>query len=233
MASLIFVLLGACLIGACHLHPLPFDISGATAAARSQPMEPPAPPSPNEPGLPGLYQQPPPADPLERKVSNLSDQVAAPPALTSVASLAREIESNKWEVPMGPPLSAFLYHSGPREVVRYNLQFVKRKVNAHLVSRAACEKAAAYNPADVYTLTEAGRQLLEEGDGDRRCVTWEQACTGRGAHGRDDPNCMRAQCVVGAPYAWREQDDKMTYNTKLQNDEMTQWDPCVNYRVAW
>ena len=99
-------------------------------------------------------------DLLARTPSSLTDVVAAPASLSSLACLAIEVGPGEWEVPMGEPLLAFLCSSGPPSIVRYNLQFVCRNVDRKLVVRASSESSGAHSAADVYSLTHAGAQRL-------------------------------------------------------------------------
>jgi hypothetical protein len=68
-------------------------------------------------------------------VSSLGQQVVAPSGVTSAGGSARQLTPCTWHVPQHQPLESFLNSTGPPEIVRYNLHFVKRLQKEELIRR--------------------------------------------------------------------------------------------------
>ena len=90
--------------------------------------------------------------------SCLEDTVAAPSAVASNGSLARQESATVWFVPMGQALTSFLseLHREPR-VSRYNLFFVSRVIHKDCVVRVSNEVNGKHSSNDKYVLTEKGK----------------------------------------------------------------------------
>ena len=123
-------------------------------------------------------------------VPSLAEQVAAPPQAAS-AAFAAPLTKWSWHVPAHAALETFLHSSGPSDITRYNFALVKRGFKDNdLARRQPYLPGGAYSERDTLILTEHGetRRKLKP---HLRVFTWELACTGQAAHGKQAPNCQR------------------------------------------
>jgi len=132
----------------------------------------------------------------ESEQSSLTQQVAAPTQIASSATMAVQIGDRTWHVPMHVPMEAFLYTSGPPEIVRYNFKLVRRLKKEDLVRRQAYLPGGRHSAADVLVLTPLGELRLPTSPA-LNVWQWEMACSGTSAHGKEPPNCQRACGGIG------------------------------------
>lgn len=138
-----------------------------------------------------------------RAGSARTQAIVAPTELLSVAQ-AKLIEPGIYYVPVGMPMVAFLYATGPVEVTRYNFHVVRTKTffdrrdrSRALVARVPYEESAKRCPGDSFRLTAVGNELLATQPG-RLAYKQELACSGKSLHGKEPPNCWRKCGGIGA-----------------------------------
>ena len=105
--------------------------------------------------------------------------------------MARNIGANQWRVTMGSALEAFLCHSGPAIIARYNLGVEKRREDKPLIVRHAALGGIKHDFADVLELSVAGQAKLQTSP-DKVAYQLKLRCLGTAKHGKAGPNCMRA-----------------------------------------
>ena len=163
--------------------------------------------------------------------SSLADQLKAPTGIAAKSPLPRKHSDTEWSVPMGEALEAFLYHSGPPEITRYNLGLVRRDEPAKAsVMRHAVAARGGHSYGDVLSLTPAGQEKVATSP-TLTGFKIELRCLGTGKHGKAGPNCRRAcggfgMCVTDCTNStarWHNCEFRVVVVATLKDIEERQW----------
>ena len=69
---------------------------------------------------------------------------ASPSGVTKFASLAEQLSSTEWSVPVGH-LEGFMYANGPTEISSYNFEVIRSRLNRALATRASSDGRLSYD----------------------------------------------------------------------------------------
>ena len=172
--------------------------------------------------------------------SSLADQLTAPAGVAAKAPLVRKHSDTEWSVPMGEALEAFLYHSGPPEITRYNLGLVRREEPAKAsVMRHAVAANGRHSYGDVLSLTPDGQEKVATSPS-LIAFKIELRCLGTAKHGKAGPNCRRAcggfgMCVTdcaNSSIRFHNCEFRVVIVATLKDIEERQWRVRVRRRLA-
>ena len=114
------------------------------------------------------------------------------------AERATKVGARAYHVPMQLPMAAFLFATGPPDVVNYNLNagVGGGKVNRLLVDRVPFEPDGKKSLCDRLQLTAAGLALLDSAP-KRQTYRKVLACSAKSLYGKPHPNCQRECGGIG------------------------------------